>query len=147
MCWNLGRRVRSYTALCARQNAFSMSRQVFVSKCKLCLSEIAKCLCLKSQNVFVSECKCICVRVHCSSWSYTAVRARQNASSTGRQVVARTTFIRSSLVPTHWPDDQNSSQWAMQARWRTEDGNNIESFELYFITLAFNVNLHNWIFA
>ena len=36
---------------------------LFVSNCKMYLSQIAKCSCLKLQNVFVSNCKWICLKL------------------------------------------------------------------------------------
>ena len=44
--------------LCQISNCICLKLQnVFVSNCKLYLSQIAKCICLKLQNVFVSNCK------------------------------------------------------------------------------------------
>ena len=38
-------------------------QNIFVSNCKMCLSQIAKCVCFKLQNVFVSNYKCICFKL------------------------------------------------------------------------------------
>ena len=35
----------------------STLQNVYVSNCKLCLSQIAKCICFKLQNVFFSNCQ------------------------------------------------------------------------------------------